>query len=56
MSINAKSILVSLLVFVVASFLISCGSATDEPADDADGDPAVVAVDENAVVPYRRTC
>ena len=51
MSINAKSILVSLLVFVVASFVISCGSATDEPPDDAGGDPAAVAVDENAVVP-----
>ena len=50
MSINAKSILVSLLVFVIASFVIGCGSATDGPAESGGGEPAVVAVDENAVV------
>ena len=50
MLINPKSILVSLLVFVIASFVIGCGSTTDEPAESGGGDPAVVAVDENAVV------
>ncbi len=49
MSINAKSIFVPLLFFVVAGFVISCGSASDEPAGEAEGVPAV-AVDENAVV------
>ena len=50
MSKNAKSILFLLLVFVVANFLIGCGSTSDEPVDEADGEPAVAAVDENAVV------
>ena len=50
MSINAKSILVSLLVFVIASFVIGCGSATDGPAESGGGELAVVSVDENAVV------
>ena len=50
MLINAKSIFVSLLVLAVASFVIGCGSASDEPGDGGVGEPAVAAVDENAVV------
>ena len=48
MLINAKSLLVSVLVLVVASFVIGCGSASDELRDGGDDEPAVV--DENAVV------
>ena len=50
MSKNAKLILVSLLVFAVGGFVIGCGSASDEVVDDADGEPAVAAVDEKTVV------
>jgi len=50
MLINAKSIFVSMLVLAVASFVIGCGTASDEPGDGGDGEPAVAAVDENAVV------
>ncbi len=50
MLINAKSIFVSMLVLTVASFVIGCGSASDEPGDGGDGESAVAAVDENAVV------
>ena len=50
MSKNAKSLLVSVLVFAVVSLAIGCGNTGDEPVDDVDGEPAVAAVDENAVV------
>ena len=50
MSINAKSIFFSLLVFAVASFVIGCGSTADEPSEHADDTAAAAVVDENAVV------
>ena len=47
---NAKSLLVSLLVFAVVGLVVGCGSVAEESADEGDDESAVAAVDENAVV------